>query len=381
MNKKTNKPPRNYKKNIIKNPKKNTYNGESKKMYKEDYGLLDDLQRIRNLTESTMNGYKSTVGKYTRFHHKSFTSLIREAEKEETKGVLWKNSKLRDRLVDFRTYLIDNDYLEKTIEDYMQRVKTIYYTHEIEIHSLPYMSSKNLKKSAPINYRDLPDSILLQKIILMSRPLECAYLTFMVSSGCARKETLSLTFEDYLKATWRYHRTNNLELALDRLYNCNEPIIGDSNIYRFKTGKFYPTFNSPESNDYLLGYIYSRKDDFDLDSKLFKTNEHTFSDYFSRTNEKLNLGKAGTFNRFRSHNLRKFHASSLYNHGMSMEYVNELQGKAKNKTDSCYFMVNPEHLRREYIKHLDAVTIMGSVSDGDWGKLDLSDIEDFSKFY
>ena len=55
--------------------------------------------------------------------------------------------------------------------------------------------------------------------------------------------------------------------------------------------------------------------------------------------------------------LRKFHASALYNDGMSLDKVNDLQGKAKNKTDQSYFMTNPEDLKFEYIKHLPAVTI------------------------
>ena len=55
--------------------------------------------------------------------------------------------------------------------------------------------------------------------------------------------------------------------------------------------------------------------------------------------------------------LRKFHASALYNDGMSLDNVNDLQGKAKNKTDQAYFMINPEDLKYEYIKHLPAITI------------------------
>lgn len=42
---------------------------------------------------------------------------------------------------------------------------------------------------------------------------------------------------------------------------------------------------------------------------------------------------------------------------MSLDKVNDLQGKAKNKTDAAYFMTNPDDLKYEYIKHLPAVTI------------------------
>ena len=50
--------------------------------------------------------------------------------------------------------------------------------------------------------------------------------------------------------------------------------------------------------------------------------------------------------------LRKFHASSLYNDGMSIDKVNDLQGKSKSLTDQSYFMVNPDDLKMEYIEHL-----------------------------
>ena len=42
---------------------------------------------------------------------------------------------------------------------------------------------------------------------------------------------------------------------------------------------------------------------------------------------------------------------------MSIDKVNDLQGKAKNKTDAAYFMTNPDDLKYEYIQHLPAVTI------------------------
>ena len=46
---------------------------------------------------------------------------------------------------------------------------------------------------------------------------------------------------------------------------------------------------------------------------------------------------------------------------MSLDKVNDLQGKSKNTTDASYFMTNPEDLKYEYIEHLHAVTIMQEV--------------------
>ena len=96
-------------------------------------------------------------------------------------------------------------------------------------------------------------------------------------------------------------------------------------------------------------------------TSLFKINTTYLSEMFVAINDGLGFGKVGYFNRLRSHMLRKFHASALYNDGMSLDDVNDLQGKAKNKTDQSYFMTNPEDLKYEYIKHLHAVTISKEV--------------------
>ena len=93
------------------------------------------------------------------------------------------------------------------------------------------------------------------------------------------------------------------------------------------------------------------------ESKLFKIAVNYLTVSFEKINDDLDLGKIGPYNRFRSHMLRKFHASALYNDGMRLDDVNDLQGKAKNKTDQAYFMINPEDLKFQYIEHLPAVTI------------------------
>lgn len=64
---------------------------------------------------------------------------------------------------------------------------------------------------------------------------------------------------------------------------------------------------------------------------------------------------------FRSHMLRKFHTSALYNDDMSLGKVNDLPEKAKNKTYATYFMTNPDDLKYEYIQHLLAITTNNDV--------------------
>ena len=63
-------------------------------------------------------------------------------------------------------------------------------------------------------------------------------------------------------------------------------------------------------------------------------------------------------NRIRSHMLRKFHASRLYNDGMSIDKIDALQGRAKDNTHKAYFKESPEQLKELYIKHMDSVRLI-----------------------
>lgn len=106
-----------------------------------------------------------------------------------------------------------------------------------------------------------------------------------------------------------------------------------------------------------LMLTFYQNDNVTNESQLFKTYESYVITYFQIINYRLGLGRVGKYRRFRSHMLRKFHASALYDDGMGIGNVNDLQGKAKNKTDQVYFMTNPYDLKYGNIKHLTAVTI------------------------
>nr|WP_278823564.1 hypothetical protein [Methanobrevibacter smithii] len=58
---------------------------------------------------------------------------------------------------------------------------------------------------------------------------------------------------------------------------------------------------------------------------------------FEMINDTLGIGRVRRYLRFRSHMLRKFHASALYNDGMSIDKVNDLQGKAKKQNRCSIF--------------------------------------------
>ena len=310
---------------------------------------------VRNHSPATKLVYKKAVKKYTEYFSMSLEDLLEEAELEEEQGIRWKKRKLKRRLLEFRQYLIEN-YTLNTVKTTMTPILSIYKYYEIEIVEIPQINYKSVKKPEPVTFKDLPDKEVIRQAINVATPEMKAIIYFMASSGCARRETLNLTINNYIDALSDYTKETDIYSIINN-WDYDNNIVPTFKVLRQKTGKYYTTYCSPEAVNAINSYLISRKDPLKNESPLFKIEEDYLIVKFININNELGLGKVGSYNRFRSHMLRKFHASALYNDGMTLDKVNDLQGKAKNKTDASYFMTNPEDLKYEYIKHLSAITI------------------------
>ena len=334
-------------------------------MYKEDEQIITNFCKERNLSKSSTQSYLTGIGLYTEFHGQSFKKLIAEAENEEKQGVAWKHTKLRERLINYRIHLLEKGHLANTIKGYLSRVQTMYVEgFDIDIGRLPKISQKNIKKPTPISFNDLPDIDIITEALKISTPVMRTAIIFMTSSGCAKRETLNLTIQDFLEATKEYHNTMDINKALNILRE-KDDVIPTWRLKRQKTNKFYTTFSSPESTSEIVYYLLGEERELKLNSQLFKITATHFNNSFTKINNQLELGKRGTYNRFRSHMLRKYHASQLYNNGMSMDEIDELQGRGKDTTRTSYFMEDPLRLREKYIEHMNAVTINLDVNNLD----------------
>jgi len=320
-----------------------------------DNELLNEIHMVKNHSKRTKEVYRRAVGKYTEYFSMSMAELLEEAEDEEEQGIRWKKRKLKRRLLEFRQHLIEN-YTLNTVKTNMSPILSIYKYYEIEILDIPRINKKAVKTAEPITFKDLPDKQVIRQALTVADPIMKAVIYFMASSGCARRETLNLTIGDYIDALSEYTQETDIYSIINN-WNYDNLVIPTFNVLRQKTGKYYITYCSPEAANAINSYLLSRKDPLTRESQLFKIGDVYLIVKFININNELGLGKVGTYNRFRSHMLRKFHASALYNDGMNRDKVNDLQGKAKNKTDEAYFMTNPDDLKYEYIKHLPAVTI------------------------
>ena len=331
-------------------------------IYMKDEEILQKFQTTRRLKPQTIRGYKDTIRIYTQFNNLTLQELFTEAINEEIDRIRWADRTLKRRLEEFRIYLYDT-YTKKTARMHFGRIKTVYAHFDIEIHKLPPVQSED--KEPPITYKDLPTKQILQKAINISEPMIKALILFMVSTGCAKKETRHITIQDFIEATKQYHNKDNITDVLNVLKD-HDDIVPIFHIYRYKTKKWYYTCATPEATTAIIHHLIrllNNKQELKPTDRIFGVNKDYFSNYFIDINTALGLGKVRKFNRFTSHMLRRYHASTLQDAGMDKETVNRLQGKGQNPTDDAYFKVNPVKLREKYMEYMDALYVIRDTVD------------------
>ena len=305
--------------------------------------------RERNVKESTRHGYLSALKHYTNFHNITIDELIAEAMEDEKKQIPLKERRLKRRLLSYRNFLFSNTGSPHTIKTYFTKVKTFYRHFEIEIPILPDAKYDKLYET---NYLDLPtrENIRLacEKVTVDLR----AIILFMSSSGTAKAETLSLTVEDFIDGCRDYHNGGSLREILSVL-DGKDNIVPTFYLRRIKTDKFYYTFCSPEASSEIVTYLLTRPG-LRLKDPLFDFTSSTLLSKFQDLNDSMGWGFKGKYRFFRAHTLRKFHASNI---GLTSEYVDALQGRAKDEVHETYIKTNPKELKRIYMSAMKRVTV------------------------
>lgn len=307
--------------------------------------MSDDLFKSfyseRNIKVSTVKSYRSAIWKYEQFNEMSIDDLIEEAIDEEENGIPLKKRTIKSRLLDFRSFLLDSDLSIATVRTYFSRIKTFYRHFEIE---LPYLNDISLDGEYLSSYGDLPAKFDIRRACEISSIAFRAVILFISSSGCAKAETLSLTVGDFIRATGDYHDGGSIADVLHSLEN-RKDIVPTFYLKRIKTNKFYHAFCSPEASHFIVNYLLSRKN-LTWEDKLFDFTDSSLIYNFKKVNDSLDMGFVGRYRFFRSHALRKYHASNI---GLSADYIDALQGRAKTKVHEAYIKTNPKNLKDIYI--------------------------------
>lgn len=311
--------------------------------------LLKRFCSNRNIKYSTLKSYRSAIAKYEFFHDMDMGSLMDEAIVEEDEGISLKNRKIKGRLLDFRSFLLDSGLSISTVRTYFSRIKSFYRHFEIE---LPYLNDIKFDEEYLSSYFDLPTRGDIRKVCSISSNAFRALVLFISSSGCAKAETLSLTVGDFVKASDDYHDGGSIDDVLNCLIGRRD-IVPAFYLKRIKTNKFYYAFCSPEASHHIVKYLISRKG-LSLDDRLFDFTDSSLIYSFKKVNDKLNMGFVGRYRFFRSHALRKFHASNI---DLSADIVDELQGRGKSRVREAYMKTNPRRLKEIYIGAMHNVMV------------------------
>ena len=347
--------------------------------------MIQEYITKRKLKKRTYYQLKSILEDYSTYQEKTLYELIQEADEDEENQIRWKKRRIKTRLSNHMLYLIERLDLSSA-KMYINKIKSFYYFHEIEIHQLPTFNEKNTYLKKPITYKDLPDKEIIKHAVEMSEPLMRAIILFISSSGCARVDTLSFKIKHFIEATYPYHETKDIKEAVTIMNDLDEDIIPTFDSRREKNNKYFITFCSPEATREILNYLtirldkiekrkkenLTRKDklpvkELSLEDQLFKITPDWLTRKFQDLNNAMGLGTVGDsehkkgYIRFRTHMLRKFHASNLKKAGMNEYSVNVMQGKSNGKVNDVYFFEDENKLREDYVNFLHGVLIFTDV--------------------
>jgi len=318
--------------------------------------VLEQFFKERNSSKSTQVTYTRSCRYYEQHTGHTIRECLDIADDEEYHNLRWKNTRTREWILSYREWCYEN-YNVSTAQLYLTAIITIYRHFEITIPPLPYYSTKHAKRSAPINYNDLPDRQILSECLQVGSPLVRSLILFMSSSGMSRIDVLNLTIDDWLNATSEYHNhPESVKYAIKDMQDTD--IIPTLYLTRQKTGQEYFTFCSHEATKCINSYLLTRTEILHRERPLFKINPRYINMVFERLNGYFQLGKVGEYNRLRPHMLRKYHASQLAEAGMSTDHINLLQGrKVPGVAHESYIRIKPESLKQEYIQALPYLVI------------------------
>lgn len=325
--------------------------------------------RSRNLRQSTQNLYKQTLKRYCEFTRKTPTQLINEAEKEEKERLRMRERQIKLDLLDYTEYMNSQNFSPLYIKKTMTEIRTFYREFEIELpKTVPIRNDEQIL----ITTDNMMNKDHIKKALGFANLKYKAIILLMSSSGMGAAEVTHLTIGDFLKS---------LEIGGKELISIGEldtlltkkseyELIPTWKIKRYKTRMPYFTFSSPESTRAILNYLHQREYQntypqsreellfMNYDRGEFHViKNNILGTEFRRLNIKCGFGKQGRLSFFRSHNLRKFFATTLQKNGLQQIITDWLLGHKLNPVTGAYFKPDILAVKKEYMKALPDLSL------------------------
>lgn len=314
--------------------------------------LIEQFQKERNIKNSTMQGYTSSLQMYLAVCGFNDThEMIKEALEDEKKGIPTKEARINEHLRKYKAYLQDapNIHTNHTRHTYFTKIETFYRHFQVTVPTRPALT---MKSEYHVGYYDLPNKEMIQTAINQSDILMASMIYFMSSSGTAKTETLNITVGDFIDGLRDYTNETKPEKVLKELKERRDlvPVI---HCIRQKTNIGYYTCCSPEATYHIIQYLLTCKN-FGRDNPVWQVNGSYVMKKFQQINDRNGWGKIGPYRRFRTHTLRKFHASNI---GCSFDVINMLEGRTNGTIHETYVKTRPEKLKEIYMEHMHNVMI------------------------
>lgn len=281
--------------------------------------------------------------------------LVDEAlEDDKTKPPI--ERALYDRMIDFRTYMLEKGYSSNTINTTMGVIKTFYKQFRVIVPHIPTYKRKKSPNDL-ITLNDLPTLDDIRIAIENTRSIKRkAMILFAATNGTARKEISEFTYGQFLEGIQEYCPNvvtpDDIIRELDG--RCEElEIIPIFRMYRFKTDEFYYTTTTPECVQFIINYLKHDGRDLKPEDKLFKMTENGVSAMYQQINNRMDWGQRGSINYFSSHRIRKFNASAIAN----VDLADTIQGRKPGKLKATYYKNNPQNIREDYKDHMHKFNI------------------------
>lgn len=331
-------------------------------MVLENYEVKDDDFYIilcdgKNLSINSRKKYANALKNYTNFHQLTLEQLLDEADEEEEHNVRVSRRKIRSRLINFRTHLInDLGYKASTIKTNLICVKSFYRYHGISVPEIPNAVLTESPNDS-LNFDDLPTINDIKTAIESTKKAKhkCLFL-FAACNGSARMELTNFSFKQFLEGVSPYcNKPKTPQDIIDDLDGkCEElEVIPVFKMKRQKTNYSYYAPITPECTQFCINYLKSEGLGLKPEDPFFQLSKDGVSTAFKLINEKFNWGKRGLYGFFSSHRIRKFNASAIED----TDFANFIQGRKPDPIKETYFKKDIDRVREEYKKHMHKFTI------------------------
>lgn len=329
-------------------------------MYPSDRKILNEITLSKNLSSETIRSYEYIITNYTNCHNLSLQQLLDEAEEEENNNIPLRNRKIKQRLIQFKQYLINKNFAVATINLNLMKIKSIYYFYDFE---LPHNITP-LKNNIYKTIEDIPTMEDVKLAIENTNNIRLqAIILFAVSSGCARREILNLTINDFISATKDYHHSNNIYDVINQLMY-RDDVIPLFSILRQKTNKPYYCCCSNEAVKKICVMLKERSNTQKLNANdtLFNISKSNVSLLFANLNDKLNFGFVNNARYFRIHSLRMRFQTELAKAQIDNNYYEHMVGHKLNSIQESYIQIDPETVRKLYKKVVNLFCVYQKVN-------------------